>query len=64
MTAHHHQDCLCWCQHHMHWNLNMWRNVMFSEESSLIIGSKCGKDADNTMLIAAPLEYHLLVEAV
>ncbi|KAL6490978.1 hypothetical protein MHYP_G00013230 [Metynnis hypsauchen] len=27
-----HQARLHWCQKHMHWNLNMWRNVMFSDE--------------------------------
>ena len=24
---------LRWCRQHVHWNLNMWRNVMFSNES-------------------------------
>uniref|UniRef100_A0A667ZNY4 Transposase Tc1-like domain-containing protein n=1 Tax=Myripristis murdjan TaxID=586833 RepID=A0A667ZNY4_9TELE len=33
MTALHRQARLRWCQQHVHWNLNMWRNVMFSDES-------------------------------
>ncbi|KAL7847059.1 hypothetical protein SRHO_G00220390 [Serrasalmus rhombeus] len=32
MTALHCQARLLWCQQHVHWNLNMWRNVMFSDE--------------------------------
>ena len=32
MTALHRQARLHWCWQHVHWNLNMWRNVMFSEE--------------------------------
>ncbi len=33
MTALHRQAHLRWCRQHVHWNLNMWRNVMFSNES-------------------------------
>ncbi|KAL6470251.1 hypothetical protein MHYP_G00213700 [Metynnis hypsauchen] len=33
MTAFHCQTCLRWCLQHVHWNLNMWRNDMFSDES-------------------------------
>ncbi|KAL6470420.1 hypothetical protein MHYP_G00215390 [Metynnis hypsauchen] len=33
MTALHHQTRLRWCRQHVHWNLNMWKNVMFSDES-------------------------------
>uniref|UniRef100_A0A4W6C1J2 Transposase Tc1-like domain-containing protein n=1 Tax=Lates calcarifer TaxID=8187 RepID=A0A4W6C1J2_LATCA len=33
MTALHHQARLGWCRQHVHWNLNMWRNVIFSDES-------------------------------
>uniref|UniRef100_A0A3Q3E715 Tc1-like transposase DDE domain-containing protein n=1 Tax=Labrus bergylta TaxID=56723 RepID=A0A3Q3E715_9LABR len=33
MTALHHQARLFWCLQHVHWNPNMWRNVMFSDES-------------------------------
>lgn len=33
MTALHRQARLRWCRQHVHWNLNMWRNVMFSDES-------------------------------
>ena len=33
MTALHLQARLRWCRQHVHWNLNMWRNVMFSDES-------------------------------
>ena len=33
MTALPRQARLRWCLHHVHWNLNMWRNVMFSDES-------------------------------
>lgn len=33
MTAFHHQAQFCWCLHHEHWNFNMWRNNMFTEES-------------------------------
>ena len=33
MTVLHCQALLCWCRQHMHWNLNMWRKVMFSDES-------------------------------
>uniref|UniRef100_A0A8C4ZZL8 Transposase Tc1-like domain-containing protein n=1 Tax=Gadus morhua TaxID=8049 RepID=A0A8C4ZZL8_GADMO len=33
MTALHRQAHLRWCRQHMHWNLNMWRKVMFSDES-------------------------------
>uniref|UniRef100_A0A3Q3NBJ3 Transposase Tc1-like domain-containing protein n=1 Tax=Labrus bergylta TaxID=56723 RepID=A0A3Q3NBJ3_9LABR len=32
MTAFHCQARLLWCLQHVHWNLNMWRNVMFSDE--------------------------------
>uniref|UniRef100_A0A3Q3F022 Transposase Tc1-like domain-containing protein n=1 Tax=Labrus bergylta TaxID=56723 RepID=A0A3Q3F022_9LABR len=34
MTASHHQACLRWCRQHLHWNLNMWRNVMLHQHSS------------------------------
>ncbi|GLD48602.1 caspase-13-like protein [Lates japonicus] len=33
MTALHCQARLRWCRQHVHWNLNMWSNVMFSDES-------------------------------
>lgn len=33
MTALHRQTRLRWCRQHRPWNLNMWRNVMFSDES-------------------------------
>uniref|UniRef100_A0A8C4ZZQ5 Transposase Tc1-like domain-containing protein n=1 Tax=Gadus morhua TaxID=8049 RepID=A0A8C4ZZQ5_GADMO len=33
MTALQRQARLRWCRQHVHWNLNMWRNVMFSDES-------------------------------
>uniref|UniRef100_A0A3Q3EI99 Tc1-like transposase DDE domain-containing protein n=1 Tax=Labrus bergylta TaxID=56723 RepID=A0A3Q3EI99_9LABR len=33
MTALHRQACLRWCRQQVHWNLNMWRNIMFSDES-------------------------------
>ena len=33
MTSLHCQAHLHWCRQHVHWNLNMWRNVMFSDES-------------------------------
>ena len=33
MTALPRQARLRWCRQHVHWNLNMWRNVMFSDES-------------------------------
>ncbi|KAL7828173.1 hypothetical protein AOLI_G00313250 [Acnodon oligacanthus] len=33
MTALHRQARLRWCRQHMHWNLNMWRKVLFSDES-------------------------------
>ena len=33
MTALHRQTRLCWCRQHRHWNLNMWGNVMFRDES-------------------------------
>uniref|UniRef100_A0A8C5FPN4 Transposase Tc1-like domain-containing protein n=1 Tax=Gadus morhua TaxID=8049 RepID=A0A8C5FPN4_GADMO len=32
MTALHRQARLRWCRQHVHWNLNMWRNVMFRYE--------------------------------
>ena len=33
MTALHRQARLHWCWQHVHWNLNMWGNFMFSDES-------------------------------
>ncbi|KAL7837651.1 hypothetical protein SRHO_G00273620 [Serrasalmus rhombeus] len=33
MTALRRQARLRWCQQHVHWNLNMWRNFMFSDVS-------------------------------
>ena len=34
MTALHRQARLRWCRQHRQWSLNMWGNVMFSDESS------------------------------
>ena len=28
-----HKACLRWCRQHVHWNLNVWRHVMSSDES-------------------------------
>ena len=41
-------------------------SVIFRDESrfSLIFGSKCGDDAANAALIASPMGYQVLVEAV
>ncbi|KAI4789050.1 hypothetical protein KUCAC02_035472 [Chaenocephalus aceratus] len=44
-----------------HWSLNMWRNIMFrvspdSADSTWIVGSQCGENAENALLIAAPIE--------
>jgi len=33
MTALHCQAHLRWCRQHLLWNSNMWRNIMFSDES-------------------------------
>ncbi|GLD67633.1 caspase-13-like protein [Lates japonicus] len=58
MTALHRQAHLRRCRQHVHWNLNMWRNVMFSDESTFCFRqldhrSKCGEDVESAMLIAA-----------
>jgi hypothetical protein len=50
-----------WCRQHVHWNLNM-RGTLCSVMSpdsaygSWIVGSKYGGDAENAMLIVAPIE--------
>lgn len=57
MTDLHCQAHLRWSLQHVNWNPSMWRNVKFSNEW------KCGDDVVNAMLIAAPIETNLLVEA-
>lgn len=57
MTAFQCQACLRWCQQQVNWNLNMWRNTMFSDESRFCVHHlDCKVHEENAFLIAAPLE--------
>lgn len=49
-----------WCQQHVHWSLNMLRNITLNNESRLWLlqldcRSKCGEDMQRAMPIAALL---------
>ena len=46
MTALHHQACLHGCWQHMHSNLNIWWNVIFSNESRF-----CLRQLDHTVKV-------------
>ena len=43
MTARHHQARLHWCREHRPWNLQMWANVMFSDESRFCLRTLDGR---------------------
>lgn len=43
MTALHRQNRMRWCRQHRPWNLNMWRNVMFSDESRFCLRKLDGR---------------------
>jgi len=62
MTAFHRQVRLLWCRQHRQWNLNLWGNVMSSDESrfclqkvdgvwSKSMQSKYGDEVENAMLL-------------
>ena len=43
MTALHSQARLRWCRQHRQWNLRMWGNVMFSDESRFCLQKLDGR---------------------
>lgn len=48
MTALHCEACWCWCWQRAHWNLNTWRNLMFSGETRF-----CLQQLDRTIKVAS-----------
>lgn len=44
MNALYHQTYLLWCWQHVRWNLNMWRNIMLSDEPRDYLKFGSGED--------------------
>jgi hypothetical protein len=36
------EERLQWCLDHQHWTLEDWKNVIWSDETSIVIGHRCG----------------------